>query len=97
MQRDLPVPALAKISVLVALAAAPLCLLAIGRSGFPWAALLAMVPQAVALALAARALREAEDDPEKGGRSLALTAIFAGGVFLALIVMFSMYAPRVWT
>jgi hypothetical protein len=84
------------VSMLLALLSAPvaLALLPSGRTGFPWWSLLAVVPQAIAVALA---LRDAGKDPNTPGRSLAYTGIVSAAVTTALIVLLTFYSPHRWT
>jgi hypothetical protein len=75
LQRSMPLSNLAILSMLIALLTGPvtLLLLPMGRSGFPWWLLPALLPQGLAAYLALRAWREVELDPKVSGRGLALT------------------------
>lgn len=99
MQKALPASGLAKLSLALALAVVPLalCLSPLGRPGFPWGAVLSLVPQAAALVLGVLALRAVETDASIGGRSLALTALLTALVTTFLTVVLMMYTPRMWT
>ncbi len=100
MQRPLPAPPLALVSLGVSLVMGPLtfCLVPIGRSpGFPWWSLLAMGPQVVALMLGILAIRQVETDPRTGGRALAFTGTLTAAVTAVLILMLTLYSPRIWS
>lgn len=99
MQKPLPAPPLALASLWLSLGMGlvTFLLLPIGRSqGNPWWNLLALVPQMTALVLGFLAIRQIETDPKTGGRVLAFTGTLTAGVTAVLILMLTMYSPRVW-
>ncbi|MBI3410391.1 MAG: DUF4190 domain-containing protein [Planctomycetes bacterium] len=66
-------------------------------SGLWFLGTLAMVPQVIALVLGLLALRASERDPNLSGRALAFTGVIGSAVTSILIVLLTIYAPRVWT
>lgn len=97
LQRTQPAPRFALLSVSLALLTGPvaLCLLPISQRGFPWAALLALVPQLVALVLGSLAWRAADQENSPGGRSLAITGVVTAALTSVVIVLLALHAPSV--
>jgi hypothetical protein len=72
-------------------------LLPVGRAGFPWWMLLAIVAQGLVAALAILALRTMDRSEKASGRALALTGLVSAGVTCAFIMLMTMYVPRHWS
>jgi hypothetical protein len=81
-------------SVLIALVSGPFCLL-LALSGIAWLTLVALVPQLLAFVLGGLALRTTETDPQRSGRSLAITGMVGAGVAGVLMLLMVVHQPMV--
>jgi hypothetical protein len=71
------------------------CLLPISEwSGNVLVGVVALLPQLVAVALGALALRETELDPRKSGRALAVTAVVISGFVIFLTLFLTLFGGR---
>ncbi len=87
----------AVIGVILAPLAGPLafCLLPVSESaGSPLIAILALLPQLVAVVLGGLALREIETDPRITGRGLALTTLVTASFILFLTLFLTLFGSR---